>query len=264
MGLNTDKIELIDFKLKKPKLLKIKPNIMNKKLTIFIFMIFSLFIYGQKTTFQKNINYKAKALQQNFNEKNDSLTLSSDKIISRVDIFNDDFMRSIDVNGNEAKIDLSTLPLGEYIVQARLGKKRIIMYAVRSASNNQEPKISESIINEKATVAIIENPVEKSNDNAGSVRTSYWVVYERNSRSGSHKSMRLEDHNIVSKLISRNKLELSTDIGKNNKLIIYEVYDTSKFMSNQLKNPKYFNSTESNIFNVTPYYSSKLQNSNIE
>ncbi len=237
---------------------------MPKRLTILFFIISSLFIYGQKTTFQKNINYKARILNQNFNEKNDTLTLSSDKIIRQVDIFNDDYMKSIDVDGNEAKIDLSSLPLGEFIVQARIGKKRIIMYAMRGASDNKVNTTPETLTDEKAVVVTTENSTEKLNKNAGSARAAYWVVYERNSRLGSHKSMRLEDKDVVSQLISRNKLELSTEIGKNNKLIIYEVYNTSKFMRNQLKNSDYFNSSESKIFNVTPYYSSKTIDSNIE
>jgi len=51
---------------------------MNKRLTIIIFTISSFFIYGQKTTFEKNVNYKARALTQVFNENDNSLTLKSE------------------------------------------------------------------------------------------------------------------------------------------------------------------------------------------
>ena len=216
---------------------------MNKRLLILVFMIFNLLIYGQKTTFEKNVNYKARALNQTFNESTDSLFLKSKKTISQVDIFNKDYMKSIAVNGNETKIHLGELPLGRFIVQARLDRKRIIMYVTRTEALEEKPKI------------VLSQP-KKPTKTSKKRPTAYWVVYETKSGSGSSKSMSLENEEAVSKMISKNKLELSTEIGKNNTLVVYEVYNTSKFMRKQLRNRNYFKSPNSKIFNAEPYYSS--------
>ncbi|MBC2846441.1 hypothetical protein [Winogradskyella flava] len=236
---------------------------MNKRLTIIIFTISSFFIYGQKTTFEKNVNYKARALTQVFNENDNSLTLKSEDTISRVDIFNDDYSNSIEVNNIETKIDLNELPIGEFIVQAKLGKKHIIMYLTKSETNLLQPPNIEIILNED-TEDIKKKPddslLKKAEEKSEKITAGYWIVYERYARSGSSKSMRLESKEVVAEMISKNQLELSTEIGKNNKLIVYEVYDTSKFMREQIKNRQYFKSSDSKIFNIEPYYSSTKQN----
>lgn len=236
---------------------------MIKNLCIIAFTMFSLNTYGQKTTFQKNANNRAKGLEQTLSKNGDSLTLKSEKTISQVDIFNDDYMKSIDVNGNEAKIDLKPLPLGKFIVQARLDRKRIVMYLERHEFFKEKTEIN---INEELAIAstiIEEKKLENSKIKTTKPKTkpviNYWVVYESNSGSGSYRTMSLERKDVVSEMISRNKLELSTEIGKNNKLIVYEVYDTSKFMRKQLRNPDYFNTSKSKFFNVDPYYISPNQ-----
>jgi hypothetical protein len=85
----------------------------------------------------------------------------------------------------------------------------------------------------------------------------YWVVSESNSNFGSNKSMKLEYKEDVAKLISKNKLELKSDIGKANKLLVYSVYNKSKFMNKQFRNPDYYKSAEnSKFFNTEPFYTS--------
>lgn len=261
--LTIDHIELIDrfnsmyFVLNYSFICSTNKFKMIKNFCILAFTLFSVCIYGQKTTFQKNANNRAKGLEQILNKKGDSLTLRSEKTISQVDIFNDDYMKSIDVNGNETKIDLSTLPLGKFVVQARLDRKRIVMYLERheffkektELNVSEESTIASTIIEEKS----LESP-KKTTTKPEKKPVSYWVVYESNSGSGSYKSMSLERKEVVSEMISKNKLELNTEIGKNNKLIVYEVYNTSKFMRKQLRNPKYFNTSKSKFFNVDPYY----------
>lgn len=206
---------------------------MIKNVFILILTFFTLFSYGQETTFQENDNYDARELKQIFNKKADSLILESESIIRQVDIFNENFMKSFVVNDYISKIDLSILPLGEFIVQARLGRKRIIMYIFRSGVIENKP------------ITLIKKEV-----------AYYWVVSEINTGSGSNKSMSLERKDVVNRLISKNKLEQKTKIAKYNKLTIYEVYNTSKFMRKQLRTPTYFKSSMSNVFNVIPYYSS--------
>ena len=226
---------------------------MIKNIFILTLTFLTLFVYGQETTFQENDNYDARELKQIFNKKGDSLILECETIIRQVDIFNEDFMKSIVVNANTSKIDLSVLPIGEFIVQARLGHKRIIMYVFKSASIDQ--------ISQKLDVkSITAESSLPSNKNLKKDVLRYWVVYEINAHSGSNKSMSLEKEDQVAKLIAKNKLELRTEIAKYNKLTVYEVYNTSKFMRRQLRKPTYFKSSKSKVFNVTPYYSSDKKN----
>jgi hypothetical protein len=61
----------------------------------------------------------------------------------------------------------------------------------------------------------------------------------------------------ISDMIEKNKLELQSDIGKDNTLLIYAIYDKNKFMKKQFRNPKYYRTVrKSKFFNVVPYYSS--------
>ena len=206
---------------------------MIKNIFILILTIFTIGLYGQETTFQENDNYDARELKQIFKKQEDSLILESESVIRQVDIFNKNFMKSFVVNANVSKIDLSILPLGEFIVQARLGQKRIIMYVFKREAIEEKP------------IAPVKRSVSR-----------YWVVYEINSGSGSNKMMSLEKKDEVSRLISKNKRELSTKIARDNKLTVYEVYDISKFMREQLRASTYYKTLNSNTFNVKPYYAS--------
>ncbi|WP_179020919.1 hypothetical protein [Winogradskyella forsetii] len=235
---------------------------MIKNVCLLLFIIFSIFSFGQVVVFQKNDNSEARELEHSLNKNEDSLILKSEKIIRQVDIFNDDYMHTVMVNSHVSKIDVSNLPIGEFIIQARLGRKRIIMYLV-----NNEP-IEPTV---EAPKIVVATSKVKDSDHSSILGTKkstketdtmslYWVVYEQNTTSGTYKSMSMEDEEEVSRLISMNRLELSTEIAKNNTLLVYEVYNTSKFMRKQLRNSTYFKSSESNVFNVIPYYTSKSNN----
>ena len=244
MCLNNDRLELNNsFKTNR------NINKMNKRspLSILILMITTLIAYGQQTTFQKNTNYRANLLTQSLIADGDSLLLETkNKQIHQVTIFNDDFSESIDVNSNKTKIDLKSLPIGNFIVQAELDKKLIIMYLKK----NEDLKILTSNKKNKETVLKSEsNIIEKKS-------LYYWVVYESNTGFSSHKSMRLECKDEISKLIEKNKLERKSEVGKNNKLLVYELYNKSKFMTKQIRNREYYTSVKSEFFNVVPFYTS--------
>ena len=69
--------------------------------------------------------------------------------------------------------------------------------------------------------------------------------------------MKLVYKDEIPNLIKKNKLELQSEIGKDNTLVIYAIYDKNKFMSKQFRNPKYYKKVKkSKYFNVVPYYSS--------
>lgn len=207
---------------------------MIKNIFILTLTFFTLLIYSQETTFQRNDNYDARDLKQTFNKKTDSLILESVNIIRQVDIFNSDFLKSFVVNDFVCKIDLSVLPIGEFIVQARMSRKRIIMYIVKNGIVNVEPP----------------KPIKKE-------VLYFWVVNEVITGFGSNKTMSLENKPQVARLISKNKLDVATKIAKCNKLTVYEVYNSVAFTKKQLKKPTYFKSSNSKIFNVVPYYISK-------
>ena len=94
----------------------------------------------------------------------------------------------------------------------------------------------------------LKKPNEKSNK-------YYWVVLEISNGNSSSKTKKLVRGDLINGLISQNKAEIKTAIGRNNKLTIWEVYDTKKFMKEQLLNRNFVTSeTSSKCFNPIPYY----------
>ena len=229
-------------------------------------MLYSILNYGQQITFHKNLNYKANTLDQRLNKEGDSLLLESktDQIL-KIDIFNEDYSESIAVGSYKTKLDLTMLPLGNFVIQAKLDQKWIVMYLEKKDDFNIDPEhlkttqkdlelsSSHQKLNAKDTKRL--TPIHKPLKTLEEDDTFfYWVVTESNSSFGSRKTMRLEYKDDIQKLISKAKLELKTAIGKNNKLLVYEIYNRSKFMTRQLRNPEYYKSETSTIFNVVPVY----------
>lgn len=236
---------------------------MNKRLSLsIIILIISTFLaYGQSITFEKNVNYEAKSLLQSMNKAGDSLLLESkNKQISQIDILNDDFSKSIDVYSNKTKIDLKTLPVGNFVVLVKVDKKWIVMYLTK----HKNVKTANSSVTFNTTdIKNLDSYSGSSKNYTMKNPKYYWVVSERNSNFGSSKSMRLEYKEDIDKLISKNKLELKSITGKNNKLLIYEIYDKTEFMTLQFRNPKYYKSAdESTSFNTEPIYTSSTEKRN--
>ncbi|WP_456439616.1 hypothetical protein [Psychroserpens sp.] len=278
---------------------------MTKNTYILAFLLCSILSYGQQVTFHENTNYRANVLHQSLDEDGKHLLLESKtEQITKVDIFNNDFSEIIDVYSNNTKIDINILPLGNFVIQARIGQKRIIMYLEKSndvkiaASNQKEVELNinnlpsqqisnkiskeknedvkiassdqkvENTVNKGVKPSTIGNVVIADNEKHAYVVSEsnkitkknnssfYWVVSESNSGFGSSKSMRLEYKEDVAKLISKVKLELKSNVGKNNILLVYEVYNRSKFMTKQLRNSVYYKTEKSNFFNVVPIYAS--------
>lgn len=235
------------------KTAKEKTKVMTKKLSISILIIIvsTVSTFGQHIKFEKNINSRASELLQYLNKDGDSLFLESRiKPISQVVVFNDDFSESININNNKTQIDLKSLPLGDFIIQAKIDKKWIVMYLEK----NDDLKLVSSGQEELAVGSQLKSAKIKNNQSP----LYYWVVSESNSNFGSRKSMKLEYTKDVVKLISKNKLELQSEIGKHNKLSVYAVYNKSEFMTKQLRNPDYYKSVDySNAFNTKPFYTSE-------
>ncbi|MCA0154315.1 hypothetical protein [Winogradskyella vincentii] len=97
----------------------------------------------------------------------------------------------------------------------------------------------------------LKKPSERSNK-------KYWIEIEINTGNSSYKTKKIVSGDLIADLISQNKAEIKTARGRNNKLTIWEVYDTSKFMKEQLLNRNYASSSESSqYFNPVPYYQTR-------
>ncbi|MEY8848024.1 hypothetical protein AB9K26_04375 [Psychroserpens sp. XS_ASV72] len=227
---------------------------MSKTTYIVAILLCSILSYGQQIKFHKNVNYRASVLEQSLENNGDVLVLESkNNHILQIDIFNEFYSKSLEINDTKTKINLKTLPIGNYVIQAKVDKKWIVMYLEKMdetplTSKNSKDRYLTHTLNEADTITNSPNETKKVN--------YYWVVYESNSSFGSRKSMRLEYKEDIARIIYKNKLELKSSVGKNNKLTIYEVYNTSEFMPNQLKNPSYYETGKSEAFNAIPYYTS--------
>ncbi|MBR9845490.1 MAG: hypothetical protein GYB35_04925 [Algicola sp.] len=241
---------------------------MNTKILTSIFICLTILVYGQNIRLQHNINYEARQLKQNLNPLGDSLLLESIHTIRQVDIFNKEYSETFHVESTETQIDLKTLPIGNFIIKVIMGRKHIVMYLEkyddkklkaldRNVRNNSLITASEDL-NFKTNNALLVEAV--ANNRSLNKSSFYWVVYECNSNFGSSKTMKLEDKRTVAKLITKNKLERKSKIGKHNRLYVYEVYHVSEFMDKQSKNPQfYMSSSDSNLFNVMPFYDTTNQ-----
>lgn len=242
---------------------------MFKRFCLQLFTLFTVFLYGQDITFEKNVSYTARKLKltQQLNESGDSLILESKKKeIRRVDILNDEYMESIDVNSNKGEINLKNIPVGSYVIQAKLGRHWIVMYMEKKEAINTKFKKREELnpvaIKDKSSKENILFHENDSNEINFMENTLYWVVYESNSRFASNKTMGLKYVDEINDLISKIQLELKSEVGKYNKLLVYEIYNKKKFMKKQYRNRKYYKSKRSKFFNVLPIYSSEVEKKN--
>ncbi|WP_299519638.1 hypothetical protein [Winogradskyella sp.] len=285
-----------------------------------VFMALMIVCYGQKSTLLQNINYRAKELKHSLNEKGDTLILESAKTIYSVDIFNQDYEKTVEVKGNETAIPLHDTPMGRLVVQAKMSGKRILMtllrhekieYTPANTSSDEtlilsrpklqylnsslKPKIKfkvtdkASILKLKTIVIpffniqkqeleteniLVTTPSEDDEVHQQRPKTSlssmlnwkpkkkiksnrlFWICYVVNNGTNTRKIMKMMRHNEVDQLINRLKIENKTSQGKSNTLTVWEIYNSSKFMEQQVANPDYIHSTTSDLFNVVPYYNS--------
>lgn len=248
-GLNSYPIDLIELKI----------ITMKKHVSLIVFLTSTFIMFGQQLTFEKNINGKARILSQSLNEAKDSLLLElKDKQIERVNIISENYSESISVNNSKTQIDLKKLPIGKFIVLAKVEQKWITMYLQKNGEHITSSKpLKSNIVKTNYLIA-------NQNMNLAIKKEKFvycWVVLEKNSNFGSSKSMKLEYIDNVAHMIKKNKLELQSHTGKANTLKIYPVYDKSQFMTNQLRNPDYYKTVEqSEFFSTTPYYSSSQHN----
>ncbi len=252
----------------------------------------TLLSYGQRSSLLQNINIRAKELKHELNRTGDSLILHSEKVIEKVEIYNSEFEKKFPIFNNNARIPIANIPSGRYVTEVKLPGKLILItlllednikpkpYKVISKIKNKSPEETHDLFGnskkKKATrkkvEKLIKSPLAKSTTtkkivldnkmsqtrkrNYGKVRF-YWIVSDINKGQSSSKLMRIGEKAEVEKMIEQNRIDRKSKAGKNNKLTIWEVYDTSKFMRFIRLNPNYANAQKADCFNVVPIYKSR-------
>ncbi len=261
----------------RPQILKV--NVMIKNICTLLVLLSILSTYGQNFTLLKNFNPKAKELKHNLNASNDSLLLSSKTKILRVDIFNEDFEKIVQVDGLDAQIPLNDIPEGKFVVEAKLDDKIFIFglmrydYDIENKSyNNNDIAEGKGMMLDESLNVISKTPNKsialmltgaKSKKQTPKKQKFYWAVTKINNESGSSKTMQLVDKKTADRMILKHRLELNSPSGKLNELMVWEVYDTTKFMEHQVSNPDFFYSLTSDLFNTQPYFSTHNKVANL-
>ena len=257
------------------------------------FLLLTTLVYCQKTTLLQNKNPRAKELKHKLNKTGDSLILESKRTIYRVEIFNREYGKALNVKDSKVKIALDDIPMGRFVVEATLIDKLILITLLRDGSFSSEPSIpvpSEKVahvkkekvsplsrvfskkekneskisttkitsINKKAVVSPEKIATSKTNieNSTKKITKSYWLVYETRNRHSSQRIMRMADEALVTKMITRNNLDLRTVAGKSNILTVWEVYDVTKFMRYKRINRNKL-IKESDCFNIVPIFKTK-------
>ncbi len=251
---------------------------MIKKICTLMFLFLALTVSsGQEITLLKNFNPKAKELIHNLNYSGESLILQSEKSIIKIDFFNEDYEKIIEINDYEAQISLDEIPIGKFVIEVKLDNKIIVMDIIKYKQidhtdnsnlthNNEETAEGKGMMLDDKLNLIKLTPKnsieflltrEKAKINRNKKEKFYWTLTKINNESGASKTMKLVQKESAERMILKNKIEHNSASGKLNELIIWEVYDTTKFMENQVSNPDFVYSSSSDIFNTSPYYSTK-------
>lgn len=243
-----------------------------------LLMLVSIYTgYSQNAILLKNFNPKVKELKHNLNKSRDSLSLVCESRIIKVDIFNEDYEQSLEINNFHSLIPLQDLPTGKFVVEVKLVDKIVEMHVIKQDNVKRDKDSNAEIKNLvegngmmlDEELKVIKNPPKnsfelllngaKKKQKKNKKRQFYWVVLEVNNGNNSYKSMKLVNESIAKKMISRNKLQSKNNIGKQNTLTVWEVHNSSKFMQKQVSDPSYFNSTSSDYFNVVPHYTTSTK-----
>lgn len=243
---------------------------MTRLLTILLLFL-TPFIHGQKSTLLKNINYRANELHHSLNKTGDTLVLKGERTIDKVEIFNNDFQKAYIVNSLNTKIPLADIPVGRFVTEVKVNDKLIIITLLRHESFEDEVKTTETETTkqnngfgqsnsqnntEGKTFSEFETREKLSKTTIKPVRF-YWIEKYINKGHSSSKKMRIGDKEVVDKMIAQHKIDLKSKAGKRNKLTIWEVYDTSKFMRLKRQNPNFATVKEADCFNTEPFYKSE-------
>lgn len=246
---------------------------MKSLLTIAVILFNFTIASAQTNLLLQNVNIRAQELKHSLNSTGDSLLLLAERTISRVEIFNKKFSKTINVSNSSARIPLNDLPLGRFVVEANLKNKLIIMTLLREGEDSavelthlSEPNSMESVdsrslekeqLRKQDSIANSANPTRTTElIKQPKIPKSYWVEYVISNGNSSYKTLRFANKSLVDKMVAKNKIEIKSVKGKLNDLTVWEIYDTTKFLRFKRRNPDFSNISDSDFFNVTPYYAS--------
>lgn len=246
---------------------------MIKNISTLLVLFITVISYGQNLTLIKNTHPKAKDLKHSLNFAKDSLLLGCETKILKVDIFNEDYEKTVIVEAFKTQISLKDIPVGKFVIETRLVDKIIVIDLIKYQDNNisnSEKLLDISDIIEGKGMMLDENlnivsklpskSIEfiltgvKTKKHKNKKHKLYWTLTKINNESSSSKTMKLVNKESTDRMILKHKQELNSVSGKLNELTVWEVYNTTKFMEHQLLNPDFFYSLDSDLFNTTPYY----------
>jgi len=169
-------------------------------------------------TLRKNVNPDAKELKQDLNKTKDTLILSSEFKISKVEILNGEFRQYTYPNSGLANVHIGRLPEGRNNVYVYVNKKIIALNII--IDNIVRPTEVKKDSVKKTQVNLIKNDPRIK---------AYWVVYEVNDNFGSHGSSFIADRKRVDYLIRKNMADLNTCTGYRNTLTVIGINDLDRF-----------------------------------
>ncbi|WP_299519633.1 hypothetical protein [Winogradskyella sp.] len=241
-----------------------------KKGCAILFLLLTSLVYSQNATLLQNIDFRAEELKHALNKTGDTLILEGERNITKVAIFNDDFEKSLNVNSKKTKIPLTDFPNGRFITEVKVHDKLIIITLIR---HKPLDNISKSVATKNTEVLNNGEKIISQNEAQGKLLTNtnletsihnepqrtvrfYWIVNKIYKGHSSRKIMKIGDKQSVEKIIRQNEIDLKTKTGQHNELVIWEVYDTSKFLRYKRINPDYANAEDVDCFNTIPFYKS--------
>jgi hypothetical protein len=246
-----------------------------KTLVTIAVLLFNYTIASTQTNLLlQNVNIRAKELKHGLNSSGDSLLLSGERTIFKVEIFNENFSKTINVSNSSVRIPLNDLPLGRLVVEAGLKDKLIIITLLRQSEDSalELTHLSEPISMENLKSDIIEKEQHRKQNSIAfstnlpratelikqpKIPKSYWIEYIISNGNSSYKTLRFANKSLVDKMVAKNRIEIKSVKGKLNDLTVWEIYDTTKFLRFKRRNPDFSKVSDSDFFNVTPYYASQ-------
>ncbi|APY08872.1 hypothetical protein BWZ20_11415 [Winogradskyella sp. J14-2] len=243
---------------------------MTRLLALF-FLVLTVCANGQNSTLLKNINFRANELHHSLDKTGDTLILKGERTIEKVEIFNNNFQKAYVIDNLVTKISLADIPNGRFVTEVKVSDKLIIITLLRhnnleetqemmdTASQEQNSIYNQSTYQNKAhgKTASESESITSLNTNSTKPVRFYWIVKHINKGHSSSKKMRLGDKEVVDQMIAQHLIDLKSKAGRHNKLTIWEVYDTSKFMRFKRQHPDYASVKEADCFNTNPFYLSE-------
>ncbi|WP_299101854.1 hypothetical protein [uncultured Winogradskyella sp.] len=239
-----------------------------------VYLLLTSFVYGQKSTLFQNKNSRALELKHELNKTNDSLILKCDRTIFEVVFFNDDFERVVRVRKKEAKIAITDLPVGQYIIETLLRDKLIVLTLVRNEEfklpkqdiianvvKQEEKKptpsqlLNRETITKKSDLAVAGKKAVRTVEVKRKQSTAlYWIEYKINTGQNTLKTEKFGDQATIDQMIRKIEIDKKTKTGRLNELIVWKVFDSSKFLKHRRANKNNYSTTASDSYNTEPYY----------